>query len=122
MLKEARPGKTDKPVEAGEGQTQVHMDDRLAIIQDISLTLNSTLEPDLLIDRILDASIRYTGATTGSVILIQPDLTLRIMAARGLGANVQEEVILKVGEGITGWVAQHGKPLSVPDVRSDRRY
>jgi Nif-specific regulatory protein len=122
MLKEARPGKSEKPIEAGEGQTQVHMDDRLAIIQDISLTLNSTLDPELLIERILDASIRYTGATTGSVILIQPDLTLRIMASRGLGANVQEEVRLKVGEGITGWVAKHGQPLSVPDVRGDPRY
>jgi Nif-specific regulatory protein len=56
------------------------------------------------------------------VILIQPDRTLRIMASRGLGSNVEEEVRLKVGEGITGWVAQHGKPLRVPDVRSDKRY
>jgi Nif-specific regulatory protein len=105
-----------------EGSGQIRMDDRLAILQDISLALNSTLDPDLLIDRILDASIRYTAATTGSVILIQPDQTLRIVAARGLGANVEEEVRLKVGEGITGWVAEHGKPLNVPDVRSDKRY
>src|SRR5882672_9434864 len=112
----------DVPAAEKEGGSQVRINDRLAILQDISLALNSTLDPDLLIDRILDASIRYTGATTGSVILIQPDQTLRIMAARGLGANVQEEVRLKVGEGITGWVAKHGQPLSVPDVRADSRY
>src|SRR6185295_9318181 len=51
------------PAESTDG-APVHMDDRLAILQDISLALNSTLDPDLLIDRILDASIRYTGATT----------------------------------------------------------
>ena len=27
-----------------------------------------------------------------------------------------------MGEGITGWVAQHGKPALVPDVREDARY
>ncbi len=105
-----------------EESLEVHMDNRLAIFQDITLGLNSTLDPDVLIDRILDASIRYTGATTGSVIMIQPDHTLKIMASRGLGSNVEEEVRLKVGEGITGWVAQHGKLLNVPDVQADKRY
>jgi Nif-specific regulatory protein len=117
---------------APESRSQAHenaggtagsrMDDRLAIIQDISLALNSTLDPGLLIERILDASIRYTGATTGSVILIQPDRTLKIMAAWGLGTDVEKEVRLKIGEGVTGWVAQNGKPLNVPDVRADKRY
>jgi len=106
----------------GLGDRPSPIDDRLVILQDISLALNSTLDPELLIERILDASIRYTGATTGSVMLIRPDQTLKIMAARGLGTNVQEEVVLKVGEGITGWVAKNGKPLNVPDVRADARY
>jgi len=98
------------------------LDNRLAIIQEICLALNSTLEPDKLIELILDLSIRYTSATTGSVILLTDDNRLKIVAARGLGANVKEEVVLKVGEGITGWVALHGKPLNVPDVASDTRY
>ena len=109
---EALPGPEDAP----------RLDSRLAIVQEISLALNSTLEPEKLLEVILDASIRYTGATTGSVILITPDNRLRIVAARGLGANVKEEVQLKVGQGITGWVALHKKPLNVPDVSQDERY
>jgi Nif-specific regulatory protein len=97
-------------------------DERLAILQEISLALNSTLEPGKLIEAILDSSIRYTGATTGSVILITDDGYLKIVASRGLGANVTEEVRLRLGEGITGWVALNGKPLNVPDVRQDKRY
>jgi Nif-specific regulatory protein len=97
-------------------------DERLAILQEVTLALTSTLEPGDLLDRILDASIRYTGATTGSVILIDQDQRLRIVAARGLGADVKDEVVLKIGEGVTGWVAQHGSPLNVPDVRRDPRY
>jgi Nif-specific regulatory protein len=97
-------------------------DSRLEILQEISLALNSTLDPGKLLEVILDSSIRYTGATTGSVILITDDGRLDIVASRGLGSNVQETCTLRVGEGVTGWVAQHGKPLLVPDVRKDPRY
>lgn len=98
------------------------LESRLAIIQEICLALNSTLQPDKLLELILDLSIRYTGATTGSVILLTADNRLKIVASRGLGDKVGEELVLKVGEGITGWVARHGTPLNVPDVASDTRY
>ena len=55
------------------------------------------------------------------MILIEGD-TLRIVASRGLGQDVQEKVALRVGEGITGWVAKHGEALCVPDVRREERY
>ncbi len=96
-------------------------DARLEIVQEISLALNSTLDPQRLLDVILDSSIRYSGATTGSVVLIDDD-RLNIVAARGLGAHVSEECTLKVGEGITGLVAQTGQALNVPDVTIDDRY
>ena len=35
---------------------------------------------------------------------------------------MMEEVKLEVGQGITGWVALHGKALNVPDVAKDERY
>jgi Nif-specific regulatory protein len=98
------------------------IDSRLSILQEITLALNSTLDPGKLIEVILDSSIRYTAATTGSVILITEDNRLKIVASRGLGSNVEEEVMLRLGEGITGWVALHGKPLNVPDVTLDERY
>ena len=96
-------------------------DSRLEIFQEITLALNSTLEPIKLLEVLLDSSIRFTGATTGSVILLEED-TLRIVASRGLGQDVEDKVALQVGEGITGWVAKHGEPLSVPDVLSEDRY
>jgi Nif-specific regulatory protein len=102
--------------------TAARLDTRLAIIQEIGLAMNSTLEPDKLIELILDLSIRYTGATTGSLILITEPGHLSIVASRGLGANVKEEVQLPVGEGITGWVAKHGTPVNAPDVSKDARY
>ena len=116
LSKDSRPGSLQGP----EGEF-ASPDSRLAIFQEITLGLNSTLEPMKLLEVLLDSSIRYTGATTGSVILLEGD-TLRIVASRGLGQDVQEKVALRVGEGITGWVAKHGEALCVPDVRREERY
>ena len=46
---------------------------------------------------------------------------IRIVAARGLDAEVVGKVRLKVGEGIAGWVAKEGKPVLVKDVMTDPR-
>ncbi len=98
------------------------VDNRLEILQEITLALNSSLDPAQLLDVILDSSIRYTGATTGSVMMLSADGTLDIVSSRGLGANVENECALRVGEGVTGWVAEQGRPLLVRDVRTDDRY
>jgi len=103
------------------GEDASPADSRLAIFQEIALALNSTLDPIRLLEVLLDSSIRYTGATTGSVILLEGE-TLRIVASRGLGHDVGDKVALRVGEGITGWVAKHGEALGVPDVRKEERY
>ena len=99
------------------------LDDRLAIFQEVTTALNSSLDPGELLDQILDSSIRYTGAMTGSVALVDPTTNvLKIERSRGLGTDVAEEVKLQVGEGITGWVAQHAEAVNIPDVHQDDRY
>ena len=103
------------------GEDASPADSRLEIFQEIALALNSTLDPIRLLEVLLDSSIRYTGATTGSVILLEGE-TLKIVASRGLGHDVGDKLALRVGEGITGWVAKHGEALGVPDVRKEDRY
>jgi Nif-specific regulatory protein len=102
--------------------TTTSVDTRLEILQEITLALNSSLDPARLLDVILDSSIRYTGATTGSVMMITDGGELDIVSSRGLGANVQSECTLRVGQGVTGWVAENERPLLVPDVGTDDRY
>lgn len=114
-------GELQPAAPSGAAPLGAPFDSRLAIVQEISLALNSTLDPGKLLEVILDSSIRYTGATTGSVML-EADGYLRIVASRGLGVSVGDEVRLKLGEGITGRVAQTGEAISVPDVTADDRY
>ena len=79
-----------------DSRSATSADSRLEIFQEITLALNSTLEPIKLLEVLLDSSIRYTGATTGSVILLEGD-SLRIVASRGLGQDVEDKVALRVG-------------------------
>src|SRR5690348_15124643 len=61
-------------------------------------------------------------ASSGSVILINPtNGFLEIHASHGLPERAAE-LKLRVGEGITGWVARTGKPARIGDVTQDRRY
>src|SRR2546428_945020 len=46
---------------------------------------------------------------------------MKMRPAKGSPADAFE-LRLRVGEGITGWVARHGKPARVSDVTKDSRY
>ena len=96
--------------------------ERLERLYQVTRVIHSTLEPNRALDLILEQAVELTGATSGSVVLINPTTDLlEILAARGL-SSLARRLKLKVGEGITGWVARHGQSARVGDVRRDRRY
>jgi signal transduction histidine kinase len=66
--------------------------------------------------------VRVMRASSGSLALINPNNgLLEIHASAGLPSNTPE-LKLRLGQGVTGWVARTGKPARVGDVRHDRRY
>ncbi|RMH57625.1 MAG: GAF domain-containing protein [Candidatus Hydrogenedentota bacterium] len=86
-------------------------------------SLSGAAPPKKLLHKILNAAVRITRADTGSIILIdRRTSSLSIEAARGFADRVVKATRLGIGEGITGWVAKHGRSLRVDDVRTDRRY
>jgi signal transduction histidine kinase len=71
---------------------------------------------------IVSEAVRLMRASSGSVVLINPTSGfLEIHAAQGLPASAAR-LQLRLGEGVTGWVARHGKPARVGDVTQDARY
>ncbi len=95
---------------------------RLNLLYQVSNVIHSTLEPQEALQLIVNQAARLMRATSGSVVLINPmNGFLEIHAAKGLPPNAPE-LKLRVGEGITGWVARTGKPARVGDVAHDPRY
>src|SRR2546421_5882862 len=96
--------------------------ERLNLLYQVGSAIHSTLEPQEALQLILDEAVRMVRASSGSTVLINPTTSfLEIHASKGLPANATE-LKLRVGEGITGWVARTGKPARVGNVAQDPRY
>ena len=96
---------------------------KLTAIFEVSKALNEETDPAVLFQLIVDRATELMGAASGTIIRVdRASGLLNIEAERGLGEAVKSRVRLRLGEGVTGWVAKEGKPLLVPDVRKDTRY
>ena len=96
--------------------------ERLNLLYQVSNVIHSTLDSQEALQLIVSEAVRLMRASSGSVVLINPTSNfLEIHAAQGLPASAQR-LQLRLGEGITGWVARHGKPARVGDVTKDPRY
>lgn len=79
-------------------------------LYELSRSLMTTTDIDVLLDRVVEMAVQETGADRASLML-EKDGTLYIEAARGLPEDIVDATATPVGEGIAGWVAQHGEPL-----------
>jgi signal transduction histidine kinase len=96
--------------------------ERLQLLYQVSNVIHSTLDSQEALQLIVSEAVRVTHATSGSVVLINPTSGfLEINASHHLPAAAMK-LKLRVGEGITGWVARYGKPARVGDVARDARY
>jgi signal transduction histidine kinase len=96
--------------------------ERLSLLYQVSQVIHSTLEPEDALALILREAVRLTSAASGSVVLVNPTTGfLEIQAAHGLPPHAIQ-LRLRVGEGLTGWVARTGQPVRSGDVLKDPRY
>src|SRR5678809_368048 len=91
--------------------------ERLNLLYQVSNVIHSTLDPQQALNLILREAVRVMRASSGSAVLINPtNGLLEIQASQGLPPTARQ-LRLRVGEGITGWVARTGQPARVSDVR-----
>ena len=78
---------------------------------------------EALLDSILKGAVEVMEATSGSIMLIDPQGsdTLAIKAARGLRSDVVKKASCKVGEGIAGLVAERREGMLLLDDLMDPR-
>ncbi len=96
---------------------------KLQALREIDRILNSSLNLQEVLDNIVQKATELLRASTGAVLLINSEKQeLEIMSAIGMSKEFMHNTKLKIGEGLTGWVAQTGMPLLVGDVSNDKRY
>jgi signal transduction histidine kinase len=111
----------DLPV--SEIRNQVSDDARvLPALYRIASLIGRTEDPHAALQAILDELAALFHATSGSIGLLNPDSgKLEMEIHHGLPSDA-DDFALRLGQGITGWVAFHGRPQLVPDVSADPRY
>ncbi|HTX20481.1 MAG TPA: GAF domain-containing protein [Candidatus Aquilonibacter sp.] len=96
--------------------------ERLELLYQVGNVIHSTLESQEALQLIVSEAVRLMNASSGSLVLINPNSGfLEISASQNL-PGAATKMKLRVGEGVTGWVARHGKPARVGDVTQDSRY
>jgi signal transduction histidine kinase len=96
--------------------------ERLNSLYQVGNVIHSTLDSQEALQLILSEAMRLMRASSGSAVLINPTTGfLEILASKGL-PDKAAELRLRVGEGITGWVARAGKAARIGDVSRDPRY
>ncbi len=95
---------------------------RLEALQRVAKVIYSTLDLRDSLQRILSEAVGLVNGSSGSVCLLNPTTgLLEIEAHHGLSASAAQ-VRLRLGQGITGWVARSGQSVRVGDVARDNRY
>jgi len=90
---------------------------KLATFLEISRTLAGAYKLKEALGRVLETLGRHHGMIRGVVMLVDPDTAeLRIEASYGLSEGDAHRISYRIGEGITGRVAESGKAIVVPQI------
>lgn len=96
---------------------------RLRALLDVGLELGATLDRGRLLHLILDRVRRLVRAEAASIFeRIEETGELVLCATTRTPPQGLRAILLAPGEGIAGWVAQHGQTCLVPDVSQDPRF
>jgi phosphoserine phosphatase RsbU/P len=92
-------------------------------LYEIGIALSKSLDLDELLEKILENLQRVITCDSAVIYLINPyNGTIKQVVGRGIREVATDKLRLKVGQGITGRVAQTGKGIIVSDVASNSDY
>jgi Nif-specific regulatory protein len=95
----------------------------LITLYKVSTIINSSLELNEVLSRIMNSVTDVVEAEAGSILLIDEETgNLFFEVATGEKGEEVKKFEIEMGEGIAGWVAQTGEVLLVPDATKDSRH
>lgn len=98
-------------------------DPRIKVFKHLSEIVNSVIDIENLFEVIINTATRIMNAKASS-LLLKDEETGKLFFHITTGDKKEEvkRYELEKGEGLAGWVAEHGRPLLVPNVKEDPRW
>ena len=101
------------------------MREQLRLLNRITDELNRDLDPDNMLQRVLDLTVSHLGAAEGSILLFdeQRRVTRHILMRQDLTEAGESEVMGRVlTQGFAGWVLAHNRGDIIHDTHEDPRW
>ena len=97
------------------------MDD-LLVFHELARSLTSNLDLTSILRTILDAMERLIDAELWALLMVDPQRKDLYYASADGGEDPRfTDLRVKIGEGLAGWVAEHGETLIIPEAAADPR-
>jgi len=104
-------------------QWKKNKNNEFLILREVAKTLTSTLDLKEVLNQIMEIIAEIFQPEDWSLLMLdEARQELYFEVAVGRAGKKLKEVRLKLGEGIAGWVAKHGKSLITEDAYSDPRF
>jgi len=95
--------------------------ERLTTVNQIGNILNSILDKDNILEVIVTTLAKTMNAKISSLMLLN-EATGDLEVAFAVGLDGKQLRKTRIGEGVSGYVAQEGKPILVVDIEKDPRF
>jgi diguanylate cyclase (GGDEF)-like protein len=106
---------------AQETESRIPLED-LLVFHQLTRSLTSSFELDTILRTILEHMERTVDADLWTLLMLdEAAQELHYAIASGGEHSALRDLRVKVGEGVAGWVAQHGETLIVPEAEHDPR-
>ncbi|HEX9760265.1 MAG TPA: sensor domain-containing diguanylate cyclase, partial [Candidatus Acidoferrales bacterium] len=95
----------------------------IAAFHELGKALTSSLQLDQVLRTIMEKIDEFLRPDTWSLLLVdEVKNELYFEIATGKGAAALKDIRIKIGQGVGGWVAEHGEAVVVPDTSQDSRF
>ena len=95
----------------------------VAVFQELGKALTSSLQLDQVLRTIMEKIDEFLRPDNWSLLLLDEEKQeLYFELSVGKASQALRDVRIQMGQGIAGWVAQHGETVVVPDTSKDTRF
>lgn len=105
------------------GQSRITEDVKFNVLTEVCSFINSEMSQEEQLLSIVEAANKVIGVRDSSIIILDEHTgQLHFSIVTGEKSQDLKTMTMEPGEGIAGWVTEHGVPLVVPDVTKEPRY
>jgi signal transduction histidine kinase len=96
---------------------------RYQLLIEIARDLASTLDLNILLNRIVNAAAELTNANAASILLYdQVNQELHFEASTNLDEPLMQGLVVPVDASVAGWIVKNRQPLIIQDTEKDTRH